>query len=168
MNYFITTETQVTPAVRFFLGRYHYLTGMPRGCRNIFMLWDEGVLVGVACFGKPVGKVKHDLELKRFCLSGTVKNTGSWFIAKCIKQLKKTGVKSIISYADPEQGHEGTLYKAANFKYLGKQAQGTPYYRVGRQKVYARNVGAARYSGVIFGKMLRMKPKLRFEYIIDK
>jgi len=168
MNYFITRGTSITLPVRLFLGKFHYLKSMPRGCNKIFLLWDKRVLKGVACFGSPVGKVKHDYELKRFCLNGTVKNTGSWFIAQCIRQLKAEGAKSIISYADPAQGHEGTLYRAANFTYVGKQKQGTAFFEVNGKKIWYRNKGAECYKDIVFGAIKRMQPKHVYEYLIDK
>jgi len=128
------------------IDKHHYIKALPRGCSNIFSIFVEGVLIGVACYGCPVGRwaeVKYGkgtLELKRFCLdSGLPKNTASWFMAKCNRALKKKGVKKILSYADPTQGHEGIIYQASNFIYLGQQRQGTAYVLWKGKKVYYRN-----------------------------
>jgi hypothetical protein len=40
-----------------------------------------------------------------------------------LRWLKKnTAHKVVVSYADAEHGHVGTIYKASNFKYLGRAA----------------------------------------------
>jgi hypothetical protein len=35
------------------------------------------------------------------------------------RMLRKEGVNLILSYADPAAGHEGIIYRATGFKYLG-------------------------------------------------
>jgi len=128
-----------------FVKRFHYTKTVARGCNRIFLLKIDGKKAGVAMYGHPVGtnvKKKYGnstIELKRFCLSnGCIKNTASWFIAKTIKLLPK-GHK-IISYADQNQGHEGTIYKASNFKYLGETKR-TQYGKIHgvRGEIHLRN-----------------------------
>lgn len=60
-------------------------------------------------------------ELKRLCcIDDTPKNTESYFIGNTLRWLKKnTTIKTVISYADQTFGHEGTIYKASNFKHIG-------------------------------------------------
>jgi hypothetical protein len=52
------------------------------------------------------------------------KNIESYFISQSLKYLKKEfpHIKSIISYADGEQGHKGTIYQACGFYYQGNSA----------------------------------------------
>jgi hypothetical protein len=62
-------------------------------------------------------------ELSRLCIHPDTQkeeyNITSWFVSRCIKQLRKdTKVRAIISYADSDY-HEGTIYRACNFKYCG-------------------------------------------------
>ena len=58
-------------------------------------------------------------------IDDTPKNSESYFIAKSLKWLKKhTDVEVIVSYADPNYGHVGTVYQASNFVYLGKTSPG--------------------------------------------
>lgn len=165
-------------SVKAFLLRHHYLKSLPRGINRTYILSVKGVIKGIALFGYPVGKMSNRItELKRFCLSEDCpKNTASWFMSKCMKHLKldKT-IDTVISYADPTQGHQGTIYKASNFVYSGKQVQGTPYFRIKGQKVYYRNLMhydkykgyASMYkSGIL--KMSRMRPKHVFKYELRK
>lgn len=77
----------------------------------------------------------NHLELVRLCRSGGWREGDwteplipmTWFVAKCHKFLKKEGIRFILSFSDPAFGHEGTIYKAANFTNLGKSA---PVYHV--------------------------------------
>jgi len=62
-------------------------------------------------------------ELSRLCIHPDTQkeeyNITSWFVSRCIKQLRKdTKVRAIISYADSDY-HEGTIYRACNFQYCG-------------------------------------------------
>lgn len=65
-------------------------------------------------------------ELRRLCcIDDTPKNTESYFIGNTLRWLKKnTAIKRVISYADTTYGHEGTIYKASNFKHCGMTAKG--------------------------------------------
>lgn len=68
-------------------------------------------------------KPKQMFELSRFCICPgyNKKNLASWFISKSIKILRRERkeIKCLISFADPLFGHDGTLYKASNWKYNG-------------------------------------------------
>lgn len=65
-------------------------------------------------------------ELRRLVLiDDTPKNTESFFIGKTLRWLKRnTSVRIIVSYADPNYGHDGTIYKASNFKHVGMTSKG--------------------------------------------
>ena len=59
-------------------------------------------------------------------IDDTPKNAESFFIGRALKWLRKNSEwKFIVSYADPEQGHQGTIYKASNFKYEGVTSAGS-------------------------------------------
>ena len=61
------------------------------------------------------------LELNRLCcIDDTPTNTESYFIGKTLRWIKKnTNYRVILSFADPNEGHEGTIYKATNFEHYG-------------------------------------------------
>lgn len=112
-----------------FVKEWHY----SNSCRslmqtNVFKLLDiENNLCGVCIYGKLVSMtagIKYgegSIELRKLCLiDDTPKNTESFFIGKTLKYMKRnTNYNKVISYADPNVGHEGTIYKATNFKYIG-------------------------------------------------
>lgn len=178
------------PKINAFVKRNHYSKAVSRGNKYVFALVVSNKLCGVATFGTPVGNRCQDLystglgdvlECKRFCLApGAKKNTASWFMAKCIKQLKRiSNIETILSYADPNAGHGGTLYKAANFKYLGLQAKATQavmmvkngklyHNRVVYQKINGEYTKIARYVQDAMkqgkAKFVYLKPKHVFTF----
>jgi hypothetical protein len=58
-------------------------------------------------------------ELARLWVEdGVPINAESWLIAQAVRYIRKErpDVKYLVSYADPSAGHQGTIYKAANWK----------------------------------------------------
>ncbi len=79
--------------------------------------------IAVGAFGLPRDKQDGLWELSRLCIHPETQkaeyNITSWFVSRCIKMFRKDiDVKAILSYADSAH-HEGTIYKATNFKYYG-------------------------------------------------
>lgn len=163
MNYRINFFCKKTPLeVKNFVKNNHYLKSMSRGNKFIFVLYDGDVIKGSALFGTPVGQRvidlhgKDTLELKRFVLKDCEKNTASWFISRCIKILSTKSIKRIITYADPEQGHEGIIYKASNFKYNGPQKYSSEMYKYKKKWHHKRAV----YQNTTLGLEIRKQYKL--------
>ena len=117
---------------------YHYLKDISKGFKSgvNFGLFSGGKLLGCCIFtGFPVPELVKGMygldrndqdgfyELSRLCIEpgiqGTEHNLASWFVSRCIKQLRKEfKVRAILSYAD-ESFHNGTVYRALNFDYFG-------------------------------------------------
>jgi len=120
-----------------FIGHWHYskkVNGI-NSDYNFKLTDSKGNLIGAMMYGrmamadvwKKYAKEKTDLvELRRLCcIDNTPKNTESYFIGKTLKWLKQnTDFKIVISYADTTYNHEGTIYKASNFKHRGLTANG--------------------------------------------
>lgn len=112
----------------------------------VFTLQEGSEVIGIAVYGKPCGKnvrtkYGHVLELRKLCLiDDTPKNSESYFIGMTLRWLKKnTNYDGIISYADPNFKHKGTIYKASNFEYLGEEAAANPRaIRYGSKLVHIR------------------------------
>ena len=124
-----------------FLKTWHYAEYVYLQHKETFTLWRPGLfgmpeLIGVCVYTRPAGASAAQkyypenpsaaLELRRLCLiDDTPKNAESFFVSRTIKYLKKhTDWEFILSYADEEQGHSGIIYRASNFKYLGKTQPG--------------------------------------------
>jgi hypothetical protein len=115
-----------------FIARWHYSkSSRSQQQKHVFKLVDKSDrLVGVAIYGKPMSRhhTKETLELRRLCLiDDTPRNTESFFIGKTLRWLgKNTSYSQVISFADPNHGHQGTIYRASNFTYEGLENNGNP------------------------------------------
>jgi len=92
--------------------------------------------IGSIVFGQPVGrsaaesisdliKVDEVFELTRLWVAdGYGRNIESYGLTESIKLVKRDfpHIKAIITYADGEQGHKGTIYQACGFYYQGNSA----------------------------------------------
>lgn len=68
------------------------------------------------------------VELHRLHVQdGTPRNTESWFIARCLRLLveDRPQTAAVVSFADPTEGHVGTIYQATNAIYYGKSRPAT-------------------------------------------
>ena len=133
-----TVELVNHNAIRGFVRKNHY-SGSTRGLHisYSFALYSPdgpfGLprMIGSMIYGEPAmpdvsKKYWPDnpgivIELNRLCcIDDTPKNTESYFIGKTLRWLKRNSkYRVIISFADPNHGHEGIIYKATNFKHFG-------------------------------------------------
>jgi hypothetical protein len=128
----------------------HYSHGCHNGASPCFGLFDEDELIGCMMFATPCSEAvrasvfgrehkNHVTELHRLhILDVTPKNTESWFIARCFKELKKVKpeIWAVLSFSDSTEGHDGTIYKATNAYRLGS---------TGRAKFYLDQDGRLRH-----------------------
>lgn len=113
--------------VKNFIVKNHYLRNCPSGKYYFSLENENNETVGVCLFGKPsrqnisVDGCEDIIELSRFCLKDEEpKNTESYFLGCCIRWLKQnTDHEAIVTFADSTEGHQGTIYKASNFHFLG-------------------------------------------------
>lgn len=117
-----------------FIESNHY-SGSINGCiaDYCYALFDEnGLMKGAMFYGRMAmaGQWKrfsdnpdNVIELRRLCcIDDTPKNTESYFIGKSLKLLRRDWRNGlVVSYADKEYGHQGTIYKASNFVNLGEK-----------------------------------------------
>lgn len=116
-----------------FIETHHY-SGSINGCISdfCFALYDPNEQIkGAMFYGrmamrnqyKKFSETEKDvIELRRLCcVDDTPKNAESYFIGKSLRLLKKVwGGKIIVTYADKEHNHCGTIYKASNFTLVGE------------------------------------------------
>jgi hypothetical protein len=126
-------EDKIDEETKAFIQRWHYSkSARSQKQKHVFKLVDKRTndLVGVAIYGQPMSMRmdKDIIELRRLCLiDDTPKNTESYFIAKTLRWLEKnTDYSRVVSFADPNHGHAGTIYKASNFEYDGLEDNGNP------------------------------------------
>ena len=174
--------------VKDFIEKWHYSKSI-NGLMSdyCFKLMDGNRMIGAMIYGrfamanvwKKYGNSPEEvIELRRLCcIDDTPKNTESYFIGNTLRWLKKnTTIKTVISYADPEYGHEGIIYQATNFKDIGKTSAGKVIIHNGKKyhdkairtkykgelKPFAVRLSEALESGDAFYK--RTEGKYIYEY----
>lgn len=172
------------PKVQEFVINNHY----SKSCRSmmqlhVFTLNDGMNLKGTAIYGKPMGRNCDPdfIELRRFCLApGAEKNTASYFLSQTLRWLQRNELdfNRVLSYADPNKGHKGTIYLASNFQYDGKEKNGNPrIVMVGDKVVHLRQLyqkrngeydeSALKLQAMVStgeAQILKQEQKLRFIY----
>lgn len=116
-----------------FVVKYHYLHRRCP-CSQAFGLYEEDEMIGVICYGTPsssslrkgicgVEESFNVIELTRLYIKdGSLKNAESFLIGNTIRRVKK---EIIVSYAEIQAGHVGTVYQATNWIYTGLSAKRT-------------------------------------------
>jgi hypothetical protein len=134
-----------------FVSQHHYAGGMGNAAIP-FGLFDNPTskLMGVIAFHAPIsenvrasvfGEDHKDsvIELHRMAIHPDAPhNTATWFISRALDALKehKPKYKAVISMADTTEGHDGTVYQAANADYYGTTGKAT-FYRDGMDRLRA-------------------------------
>lgn len=128
---------------------WHYSRRMPRGRLYKFCAYENGLFVGAVIYGNPVsfntGKrfgLTHRsvLELVRVALTSH-KSPVSQIVAQSVKMLRRENpqLELLVSYADPEQNHNGTIYQAMNWIYDGI-TNGEYLYEIDGQQLHGRTL----------------------------
>jgi hypothetical protein len=151
----------------------HYLHRWPGVVTLILGMWRGPFLVGVCVFALPPRetmkryRVALAWELARLYIRDSEPfNSETWFMARAIKYVKANfpQVGVLVSYADPSAGHQGVIYKAANWTQDGRtdQERKTPRfdYRVAG-KTYSRRSHVP--EGATVSRIPRVS-KFRFTY----
>jgi hypothetical protein len=108
--------------------KWHYSHRIPTGKNIYFGLYAGANLYAAIVYGIGVNPyqakflgVERVLEIKRMCRAEPPLNYPlSRFIALTSKMAAKEYPHDcLIAFADPEQGHEGTVYRACGFKMHG-------------------------------------------------
>jgi hypothetical protein len=166
--------------------RHHYLHSLPGGTRLAFGVFTGTRLMGALTLGVgPLnayslvdGASPDDcLTLTRLWLSDELpKNSESRFIGVVLRCLKRhTSLKFLVSYADPAQGHVGTIYQATGWLYTGL-SEAMPMYDMGDGKArHSRSLSHAygTHSVEHFArhgvqvKLVPQQAKHRYLYFLD-
>lgn len=117
-------------AAKYAVEHWHYSRSMPTPPLVKIGVWEDGAYIGCVLFGrgatqnlgKPYGLQAIEVcELVRIALH---KHTApvSRIMTIAIKMLRQQcpGLRLIVSFADPDQGHIGSVYQATNWVYTGR------------------------------------------------
>lgn len=146
--------TNASPyAIRYACTHFHYSGSVPSVQYGFNFYNDEGDWCGVICFGggatprigAPYGLPPGEImELTRVALNGRQTAT-SQCVAMALQELHRQDqlVRLVVSFADADQGHIGTIYQATNWMYEGLKNPGTcDAFIIHGQKTHRRTIGA--------------------------
>jgi len=111
-----------------FVESWHYSKRMPTGQNFNYGCWHGNYCYAVIVYGCGVNPyqaaylgVDSVVEIKRMCRREPKENFQlSKLIGLTTRWLRKTvEFDAVVAFADPEHGHEGTVYKASGFKHEG-------------------------------------------------
>jgi len=116
-------------AIKYACMNFHYAKSIPVNTHGYSVFNSNNEWCGVILYGTGANNhIAHEfnlsqgqvIELVRVALNGKQETT-SMAIAKSLKMIKKDCplVELIISYADIDQDHIGTIYQACNWYFLG-------------------------------------------------
>jgi hypothetical protein len=117
-------------AAKYAVEHWHYSRSMPAGKGLFVGVWECSKYIGAIVFsrgasnhiGSPYGLQQTECcELTRVALTVHIAPV-SRLVAIALRFLKSCcpGIRLIVSYADPAEGHNGGIYQAGNWVYTGK------------------------------------------------
>jgi hypothetical protein len=161
--------------------REHYLH-RKAPCSVAFGLHLGGCIKGVVCYGTPssaplrrgiagIENAGNVVELTRLWICDSVPKNGESFLIG--RTIKSCGKEIVVSFAEIDQGHVGTVYQATNWLYTGLSAKRTNWTIEGVSKhcqTLADKYTAAQIRAE-YGDRFSLKPrprKHRYVYINAK
>jgi len=130
-------------AAKYAVEHWHYSRTMPKSKLAKFGVWENEKFIGAVIYGvgatyslvKRYGLEPYQgCELVRVALT-THKTEVSRIISITLKLLKNKypGIKLVVSFADPEKGHIGCIYKAGGWIYSGMSQASNEYIYKGKR-----------------------------------
>lgn len=144
-------------AAQFAVEHWHYSKQLPVGKSVNIGVWENANFIGAIHFrngsnqnmSNPYGLSQWQCtELARIAL-GKHECLVSQIVTKAIKLFKEynPGIRLLISFSDPYQGHIGAIYQAMNWVYTGKTSNFIQY-KVGSKWYHQRSFRSSEWSKV--------------------
>lgn len=170
-------------AAKFAVLHWHYSKHMPDSKCVKIGVWEDAKFIGAVIFSRGVSssnlsktwgiKTTEICELSRIALT-THATPVTRIVSIAIRMLRKfcPGLKLLISYADANQGHLGSIYQAGNWIYTGESASVPIYVGKSGRVYHDRSVstsGVKEHYGRMSAcpkkenlKIIPQKPKFRY------
>tara|TARA_Y100000310_G_scaffold332020_1_gene406745 strand:- start:513 stop:1253 length:741 start_codon:yes stop_codon:yes gene_type:complete len=143
-------------AAKYAVEHWHYSRRMPIGKLVRIGAWEGGYYIGTLIYSTGASPQLHKVfnlsrfevcELVRVALRHHVLPV-SQIVACSLRLLHKQSpkIKVVVSFADPEYGHIGTIYQAGGWVYLGRSTKGL-YYEVDGHLTHNRNLAGPKGFG---------------------
>lgn len=152
-------------AAKFAVEHWHYSKRMPKSKLAKIGVWENEKYIGCVIFGvgatsdlvKSYGlKPIEGCELVRVALTSHISSV-SRIVAIALKILKRafSGLRLVVSFADPEHGHIGGIYKAGGWLYVGN-SQASEEYIVNGKRWHGRAFRASKPSALTTKQYLQI------------
>ena len=148
----ITISKASNKAIAYACKFFHYAGHSPAGNVLGYSVFNDDEFCGVVTFGSGANnnigtayglKQGEVCELTRVALNGK-QTTTSQVVAMCLKHLKKDAplIRLVVSYADADQKHFGTIYQATNWINVGTNLQNVKdgSYIINGQRIHGRRI----------------------------
>lgn len=180
-------EIASTKAIKYACMNFHYAKSIPVNTFGYSVFNDKGEWCGVILYGlgatPNIGnqynlKQGQIVELVRMALNGKQKSTSQAMSISLKLLIKKLPLcKMVVSYADIDQNHTGTIYQATNWFYVGDCNQNTRTgFIINGKKVHNKSLHSLGKSQSLVGAQsidknaveFISKGKRKYIYPIDK
>lgn len=170
---------RVSPAVvRPLMADHHYLSSMPAAPRRCYGVFLEGVLLGGVVFTSgarnghrllTAARPQDVVTLARVWLSDDLPaNSESRVLGVVLRDLRRTTTwKLLLSYADPQAGHVGTIYMATGWTYLGQTSE-EAYVRLPDGRLHHKRSIYSKYGSNSIGHLRATGVPARPEFVGGK
>lgn len=159
-------------AAKFACVNWHYSKSVPVGKLVKVGAWEDGKFIGMVIFARGVNMnmaksygmdQTECIELVRIAMTEH-KNYVSKICALAIRFLKaqSPGIRLIVSYADPDQGHHGGVYQAMNWIYKGRSLEAVKFFYKNRW-VHGKTIESASVNPV---NLLKKKVPGKYTYLM--
>jgi len=173
-------------AIRYACLNYHYSCAVPQIRLGYSVFNDNNEWCGVILYSnganpriaREYGLVQGQvIELVRVALNGKQEHT-SQALGKSLKLLKKDAptVKLVVSFADRNQNHIGTIYQATNWMYIDERSNERGIMLNGKL-THRRSVGKKYGNSSIEwirqnvdknARIVKGETKIKYVYVFDK
>lgn len=154
---------------------WHYSKCLPTGKLVKYGVFEDSKFIGVIIFSRGASPFLGTFlnldqteicELTRIALDKHVTPV-SQMVAETLKLLKQSnpGLRCVVSFADPKEGHKGGVYQAGNWIYTGKSNSVVEYYIDSR---WRHTKSVYHHPQRSFAPKRVMPGKFRYLYPLDK
>lgn len=140
-------------AAKYAVEHWHYSGRMPIGRMVRVGVWEAGEYVGCVLFARgsnPSISSVIGLDMVEVCelVRVALREHGTpvtRIVSIALQMLKQKapGLRAVVSYADPAQGHVGAIYQAGNWCYVGATLPSLEHWHEGRWKHNREVTGGA-------------------------
>ncbi len=152
-------------AARYAVEHWHYSGCLPMPPLVLYGAWEAGRYIGAVLFSRGACRnlmrrygldAIEGAELTRVALRDHVAPV-SQIVAAAVRRLRQgnPGLRLLVSFADPRQGHHGGIYQALGWVYTGQTPPGRAY-QDARGKLHHTRVVAESGWAVQYGKPVRV------------